>query len=135
MKCQKASSAPSASLHAPSCGSAGGHSAGGSGRSHKEAGIEEKIIMMGSILDCMTDVMENQYLLYQVPVVDDVTVTHCYVISAIQADDLDYYSMEEKAEIINYIITNTTTATTYELLDKELHQAWLHKSALLAASG
>ena len=85
---------------------------------------------MGSILDHMTDMMENQNLLYQVPVVDEVTVTHCHVITAIQA-----IILWEKAEIINYIITNTTTAATYELLDEELCPAWLHKSALSAASG
>ena len=144
MKGQMVLSAPSASLLAPSCGSAGGHSvgsrhgagahlAGGSGRSHK-GGTKDNIVAMGSILDCMTDMMENQNLLYQVPVVDEVTVTHHHVKTAIQADNLDYYSMEEKAEIINYIITNTTAAT-YKLLDEELHRAWLHKSALSAASG
>ena len=90
---------------------------------------------MGSILDHMTDVMENQNLLYKVPVVNEVAVSHCRVITAIQANDSGYYSMEEKAEIINYIVTNTATAATYELLDKELHRAWLHKSTLSAASG
>ena len=73
----------------------------------------------------MTDVMENQNLLYQVPVVNEVTVTHCHIITAIQANNSGYYSMKEKAEIINYIITNTTAAATYKLLDEELHQAWL----------
>ena len=83
VKCQKASSAPSASLHGPLHGSAGGHlvdsrpgaeahSAGGSGRSHKGVGTKEEIIAMGSILDCMTDVMENQNLSYQIPAVDKV---------------------------------------------------------------
>ena len=48
-------------------------------------------------------------------------VSHCHIITAIQADDLGYYSMEEKAEIINYIITNTATAATYKFLDEELH--------------
>ena len=130
MKCQKASSAPSASLCAPSHGSAGGHSvgsrhgagahsAGESGRSRK-GGTKDKIIAMGSILDHMTDVMENQNLLYQVPVVGEVAVTCRCIITAIQADNSDYYSMEEKAEIIDYIITNTATATTYEHLDEEL---------------
>ena len=85
-KHQKASSAPSASLCAPSHGSAGGHSVGsghgagahltgGSGRSHK-GGTNEEIAAMGSILDCMTDVMENQNLLYKAPVVDEVAVSH-----------------------------------------------------------
>ena len=113
---------------------AGAHLAGGSGRSCKR-GTKDEIVVMGSILDRMTDVMGNQNLLYQVPVVDEVTVTCHHVITAIQADDLDYYSMEEKAEIINYIITNTAAATTYKLLDEELCQAQLQKSALLAASG
>ena len=82
MKHQQASSAPSTSLHAPSCGSAGGcsvgsghgtgaHSTGGSGRSHK-GGTKEEITVMGSILDRMTDMMENQNLLYKVPVVNEV---------------------------------------------------------------
>ena len=90
---------------------------------------------MGSILDRMTDVMENQNLLYKVPVVDEVAVSCHRIITAIQADDSGYYSMEEKAEIINYIVTNTAAAATYELLDKELRRAWLCKSALSAASG
>ena len=90
---------------------------------------------MGSILDRMTDVMENQNLLYKVPVVDEVAVSRRRVITAIQADDSGYYSMEEKAEIINYIVTNTAAAATYELLDEELRRAWLRKSALWAASG
>ena len=145
MKCQKALLAPSASLHTPSCGSAGGSvgsrpgagacSAGGSGRSHNGRGTKEEIIAMGSIQDHMPDVMENQNLLYQVPAVDKVAVAHHHVIIAIQANNLGYYSIEEKVEIINYIITNTTAVATYELLDKELHQAWLCKSALLAPSG
>ena len=92
---------------------------------------------MGSILDRMTDMMENQNLLYKVPVVNEVAVFHHCVITAIQANDSGYYSMEEKEKKLstNYIITNTATAATYELLDKELHQAWLCKSALSAASG
>ena len=93
---------------------------GVSGRSRK-GGTKEEIAAMGSILDCMTDVMENQNLLYKVPVVDEVGVSRHRVITAIQAGDLGYYSMEEKAEIINYIVTNTATAATYELLDEELH--------------
>ena len=82
MKHQKASSAPSTSLRAPSCGSAGGrlvgsghgagaHSTGGSRRSRK-GGTNEEIAAMGSILDRMTDVMEDQNLLYKVPVVNEV---------------------------------------------------------------
>ena len=42
---------------------------------------------MGSILDHMTDVMENQNLLYKVPVVDEVAVSRRHIITAIQADD------------------------------------------------
>ena len=90
---------------------------------------------MGSILDHMTNVMENQNLLYKVPAVDEVAVSCCCIITAIQANNLGYYSMEEKAEIINYIVTNTAAAATYELLDEELRRAWLRKSALSAASG
>ena len=82
MKCQKASSAPSTSLRAPSHGSAGGcsvgsghgagaHLTGRSGRSCK-GGTKEEITVMGSILDHMTDMMENQNLLYKVPVVNEV---------------------------------------------------------------
>ena len=65
------------------------------------------------------DAMETQNLIFQVPIpppVDQVTQAHSCIISAIQQDMSGMFMTEERGKIINYIITNPATATTYEQL-------------------
>ena len=75
------------------------------------------------------DIMENQNLIFQVPVpppIDKATLTHTQIIQAIQDDALGYFSTEGKGKIIHYIINNPSAATSYEVLNDKLHGLWLH---------
>ena len=81
-------------------------------------------------LDCMTDAMETQNLIFQVPIpppVDQVAQAHSCIIAAIQQDMSGTFTTEERGKIINYIITNPATTTTYEQLSDDGHflHAWL----------
>ena len=81
-------------------------------------------------LDCMMDAMEMQNLIFQVPIpppVDQVAQARSCIIAAIQQDMSGTFTTEERGKIINYIITNPTTATTYEQLSDDGHplHTWL----------
>ena len=124
--------APTASSQAPSVG-AGAHSVGGSSKPSqcKGAGSKhaEQLADFNDALSRMTDIMENQNLIFQVPVpppIDEAALTCTCVIQAIQDDTSGYFSMEEKGKIIHYIIKNPSAAASYEVLNDKLHQLWLH---------
>ena len=83
----------------------------------------------------MTSVMENQNLIFQVPVpapVDQVAEARSCIIKSIQNDTLGSFILEERRKIISYVITNPATATTYKQLlsNDELHLAWLRTTLL-----
>ena len=110
--------APAASSQAPSVGGSSNPSqCKGAGPKHTE-----QLANFNDALSHMTDVMENQNLIFQVPVP---ALTHTWVFQVIQDDASGYFSMEEKGKIIHYIINNPSAAT-YEALNDELHQSWLH---------
>ena len=92
--------------------------------------VDAQIANFNNALDHMTSVMENQNLIFQVPVpapVDQVAEAHSCVIKSIQNDMSGSFTLEERGKIISYVITNPATATTYEQLlsDDELRLAWL----------
>ena len=75
-------------------------------------------------LDHMTDAMEMQNLIFQVPIpppVDQVAQAHSHAITAIQQDMSGTFTTEERGKIINYIITNPAAATAYEQLTDDGH--------------
>ena len=76
----------------------------------------------------MTDIIENQNLIFQVPVpspIDEAALTQTWVIQAIQDDVLGYFSMKEKGKIIHHIINNPSATASYEVLNDELCWSWL----------
>ena len=76
----------------------------------------------------MMDIMENQNLIFQVPVpqsINKATLTHTWVIQAIQENVLGYFWMEEKGKIINHIINNPSAAASYGVLNDKLCWSWL----------
>ena len=98
---------------------------------HKGAAAkhDEQIADFNDALSHMTDVMENQNLIFHVPVpppIDEVTLTCTWVIQAIQDDASGYFSMEEKEKIIHYLVNNPSAVASYEVLNDELRQLWLH---------
>ena len=89
----------------------------------------EQLADFNVTLSHMTDFMENQNLIFQVPVpapINEAALTQTWVIQVIQDDVLGYFSMEEKGKIIHYIINNPSVATSYEVLNDELCWSWLH---------
>ena len=93
--------------------------------------VDTQIDNFNNTLDSMTSVMENQNLIFQVPVpapVDQVAEAHSRIIKSIQNDTSGSFTLEERGKIISYVITNPAAATTYEQLlsDDELCLAWLH---------
>ena len=97
---------------------------------HKEAAAkhDEQIADFNDALSRMTDVMENQNLIFQVPVpppIDEVALTRTRVIQAIQDDTSGYFSVEEKGKIIHYLINNPSAVASYEVLNDELRRLWL----------
>ena len=88
----------------------------------------EQIADFNDALSHMTDVMENQNLIFQVPVpppIDEVALTRTRVIQAIQDNALGYFSVEEKGKIIHYLINNPSAVASYEVLNDELRRSWL----------
>ena len=70
-------------------------------------------------LDHMTSVMENQNLIFQVPVpvpVDQVAKAHSHVLKSIQNNMSGAFALEERGKIISDVISNPAAATTYEQL-------------------
>ena len=79
------------------------------------ADINHQIAKFMETLDHMTDTMEMQNLIFQVPIpppVDQVAQAHSRIITAIQQGVSGTFTTEERGKIINYIITNPTAATT-----------------------
>ena len=94
------------------------------------ADINHQIAKFMETLDCMMDAMEMKNLIFQVPIpppVDQVAQACSHIITAIQQDVSGTFTTEERGKIINYIISNPTTATTYEQLSDDGHllHAWL----------
>ena len=97
--------------------------------------VDAQIANFNNALDRMTSVMENQNLIFQVPVpapVDQVAKACSRIIKSIQNDTSGSFTLEERGKIISYVITNPAAATTYEQLlsDDELHLAWLRTTLL-----
>ena len=97
---------------------------------HKGAAAkrDEQIADFNDTLSRMTDVMENQNLIFQVPVpppIDEVALTRTRVIQAIQDNASGYFSVEEKGKIIHYLINNPSAVASYEVLNDEFRWSWL----------
>ena len=129
------SSGTPVSLHPSSSSGTRGRSRSGaqakpSQRKSSRADVNHQIAEFTETLDRMTDAMETQNLIFQVPIpppVDQATQACSRVIAAIQQDVSGTFTTEERGKIINYIITNPAAATTYEQLadDGHLLRAWL----------
>ena len=78
--------------------------------------------------------MMNQNLLFKAPVVDptnELNQAHMHIIASIQADQLGYFTIEEKGKVIQHILKSPTTAQAYKVLeDNDILHAWLHQEAL-----
>ena len=79
--------------------------------------VNTQLANFNNALDHMTSILENQNLIFQVPVsmpVDQVAEACSHVIKSIQNNMSGSFTLEERGKIISYIITNPATATTYK---------------------
>ena len=78
--------------------------------------------------------MENQNLLFKVPVVDpanELNQACMHIIASRQTDQSGYFTIEEKGKVIKHILKSPTTTQEYEVLeDDDILHAWLHQEAL-----
>jgi hypothetical protein len=112
-KASSSSSAPATSLRPPS---------------RKGKGPASQLSDFNVALDRMSDVMENQNLLFQVPLprpADEAAQTRTRVIKAIQDDPSGLFTIQEKGRLINHVINNPSAAASYEVLNDDVRGFWL----------